>query len=50
MRPMRIVKQWLWPEGIMTEYEDGSLRLLPYKIDENGEKYADLDPNGEIFV
>jgi len=45
----RIVQQELVPEGIWTTYSGGERLLLPYGIDEAGEKYADLDPNKDIF-
>jgi hypothetical protein len=36
-------------QGVWTEYEDGSLILVPYKVDADGCQYVDLDPNNEIF-
>lgn len=42
---MRIRIQELFPEGILTTYEDGTQELLPYSPDHS----VDLDPNNEIF-
>jgi hypothetical protein len=42
---MRIISQRLLPIGVMTEYINGSIDILPYKIDDNGEEYVDLFPN-----
>lgn len=45
---MRISEQILWEGGIWTTFEDGSQALLPYKVDEHGNKYADIDPNRDF--
>ena len=41
-----IVKQELQPDGVLTTYADGQQELLPYRIDENGEEYVEMFPNG----
>lgn len=45
----RIVWQQLLPDGILTTFENGEKKLLPYLIDEHGQEYADIDPNREIL-
>lgn len=45
----RIITQVLKENGVWTEWENGVCMLMPYKVNENGEKYADLDPNKELF-
>jgi hypothetical protein len=42
---VKIVEQYLIPEGVMTKYENGEEQLLPYLIDENGQEYVELFPN-----
>lgn len=42
---MKIAIQELFPEGILTTYEDDTKELLPYGSDH----LVDLDPNNEIF-
>lgn len=45
----RIVSQLLVEQGVWTEFEDGSLVLMPYLEDTDGTHYVDIDPNQEIF-
>jgi len=42
---MKIVEQKLLKGGILTTYENGEIDMLPYKVDENGDEYAELFPN-----
>lgn len=44
----RIVSQLCTPDGALTEYEDGTTEMLPYKVDENGSHYLDLFPNDAL--
>ena len=43
---MIVTEQHLLENGVLTFFEDESVDLLPYKMDENGEQYVDLFPNG----
>jgi hypothetical protein len=45
----RITHQIIRPEGIWTVYESGLQILKPYLLDEDGNEYASLDPNNELF-
>ena len=45
----RIVAQTLRPDGVWTVYESGLQILKPYLIDEDGNRYVSIDPNGELF-
>jgi len=42
---VKIIEQKLLEDGILTTYESGKIDMVPYKIDENDEEYADLFPN-----
>lgn len=46
----RIIKQALKPDHILVTFEDGTTEKRPYLVDSEGNKYADLDPNNEIFA
>lgn len=45
----RIAQQEAAPEGVLTTYEDGERVLLPYTVDQDGQRYMDLDPNKDVF-
>lgn len=47
----RIVKQIPLSSdaGILTIFDDDTIEIRPYTIDEEGQEYIDLDPNKEIF-
>lgn len=41
-----IIEQRLLVDGVLTFYEDGTIELIPYKIDDQThEHYVDLFPN-----
>jgi hypothetical protein len=42
---MKIIRQKLLPGAVLTEFEDGSIDMLPYRVDENGEEYSEMFPN-----
>ena len=42
---MKIISQKLLPTGVLTEYKNGTMDVIPYKVDSNGEEYVDLFPN-----
>ena len=42
---MRIIEQYLTPEGVVTKYEDEEIQLRPYLINEDGQEYVELFPN-----
>jgi hypothetical protein len=46
----RVVRQQLKPDHIVVTYDDGTVEKQPYLVDADGNEYADLDPNNEIFV
>lgn len=43
---VRIILQELMEDGILTTYSNGHVEMLPYLIDENGEGYVEMFPNG----
>lgn len=47
---MRIIGQTMTPEGVVTEFEDGSTALVPYLRTETGQTYVDLFPNENPVV
>ena len=40
-----IVEQELLPDGVLTTYQNGSKKMLPYEKDEQGRKFVELFPN-----
>jgi hypothetical protein len=46
----RVISQQLKPDHIIVSYDDGTSEEHPYFVDADGNEYADLDPNNEIFV
>lgn len=46
---LRIEMQELKEDSVTTHWSDGSVTNEPYQIDDDGNEYADLDPNGDIF-
>jgi len=46
---MRIITQEMTDAGILTTFEDGTVKMLPHKISEDGRRFMDMDPNREIF-
>lgn len=45
---IRIVHQLLREDGVWTVFSDGTQKLIPYSIDEEGREYVDLDANKEL--
>lgn len=43
-----IVAQFCKPNGVWTVYSNGLEVLLPYEIDENGNRYVELFPNEKV--
>jgi hypothetical protein len=43
-----VTSQALLQFGILTHYKNGDIELLPYKVDRNGNEYAELFPNEDI--
>lgn len=47
---MKIVSQKPTPRFVITEFEDGHIELLPFRVDENGEKYVEMLPNDDPTI
>ena len=45
---IRVIHQRPTPDGIITTYANGHVKVLPYPVDENGDQYIELDPNNEF--
>ena len=41
----RIYSQKMTPDGVLTEYYDGTTEMLPYLVDSNGQGYLEIFPN-----
>jgi len=42
---MKIIKQKMMPDHVLTEFEDGSIKKLLYLVDEYGSQYIEMFPN-----
>ena len=45
---IRVILQEPEEDGIKTTYSNGYVEVLPYSVDENGDKYVDLFPKNIV--